>query len=464
MRFFIFTFFLAITYVQPVIAQEEPSPETIKNWIEAQRRVGSERVMLLNFGLKEFPSHLWVERDVAYLSLEGNVIASIPDSIDSFKRLNRLLLKNNNIDSIPPSLLKIPNLSMLSLAWNRIQFIPLFLREMSSLEGLDLSSNPIGNQGTQYLPPNLTELTINNIGLSIFPDRITELQSLEKLSLAENQVQELPASIGQLTALTTLNLTKNKIKQLPESIVNLINLDQLSVAYNELKQLPTRIGQLSNLSGLSLDYNQLEDLPESFVNLNRIYHLNLANNQFMEVPKEIRALQRLNKLNLSGNPLDSIPDWVFTELPNLNRLILSESLASSLSKPSGSRVQVMYVGDSLSPRMRNSRPLSSGINPNAPLPSPVATDPPPPPPAAIRRNEPPPPTAVQITPVEIDTTAVYDRVDHKPSFDNNYCYDISSKREQEKCLFNTFIRFVKLHLEYPLDAIRLRKTGKVTVS
>lgn len=61
--------------------------------------------------------------------------------------------------------------------------------------------------------------------------------NLERLSLSDNQLKELPAEIGQL-----------------------VNLERLSLSGNQLTSLPAEIGQLRKLKELSLFSNPIKDI------------------------------------------------------------------------------------------------------------------------------------------------------------------------------------------------------------
>ena len=499
-KLLLLAFLTILASVQLVSAQVKPSEAAVEVYIDHQ---SNELLVLHDLGLTEFPSKLLQRRYLKQLDLQDHLIRYIPDSISNLERLNALSLARNMIEELNVHLTELPDLKMLIINDNRIPSLPPFCREMQALTSLNISRNPIGNQGLQNLPPNLEWLEIDDIQLSGFPEAVSALSALSVLYISDNQIEELPTSIDQLTQLKTLrardcqmrqlpneigslaqlkhltltnnsisslpdeignllqlknlDLQNNKLSSLPDSISNLSSLSRLLVGQNQLKVLPTNFGELSRLYFLQLQDNQLTTLPESFANLSRLSHLNLANNQFVEVPEVIAKVRRLNFLDLSGNPIESIPEWLFTDLPALRTLKLSANLKGKVAVPAGSRIFIEYIRP---PKHERSNTPHAGSAPTSkealPPPTPLASGAPPPPP-------PPPPSLIQ-TPSPIDTTAVFDRVHRKPVFDNSYCNDADSEREQEKCFANSFSRFVRFHLVYPSEALRARKKGRVTVT
>ena len=134
----------------------------------------------------------------------------------------------------------------------------------------------------------ITDLELVSMSLTYLPDDILDgFTNLKTLNVLNNQLTELPDSIGNLTNLEKLWLINNKLTELPESIVNLTNLEQLYLKNNELTELPQWIGNLTNLEELSLRYNLLTELPDSIGNLINLGMLWLEENPWKKpVPKE----------------------------------------------------------------------------------------------------------------------------------------------------------------------------------
>ncbi len=161
----------------------------------------------------------------------------------------------------------------------------------------------------------------------IFPETISELANSKDLQgttieLNENQLKELPETIGQLTNLKNILLNKNQLKALPESIVKLTNLEWLCLYENKLTALPKIIGQLTNLKSLDLNFNQLTALPETIGQLTNLKNILLNKNQLKALPESIGQLTNLKWLLLYKNQLTELPESI-VKLTNLEILVLS---------------------------------------------------------------------------------------------------------------------------------------------
>jgi len=112
----------------------------------------------------------------------------------------------------------------------------------------------------------------NNRGNKIIeiPNSISNLINLEVLDIGGNQIKSLPENIGNLISLKKLYIWDNKIERLPKSIGRLINLEELDISWNNIEKLPTSIGNLINLTYLDIKFNRIEELPNSIRNLKKL--------------------------------------------------------------------------------------------------------------------------------------------------------------------------------------------------
>lgn len=145
---------------------------------------------------------------------------------------------------------------------------------------------------------------LNVRGLTTLP----EIPSTETDLRAENnQLTEIPPSIGTLVNLNRLYLRNNKITAVPKEIGNLTKLQLLLLGKNQISILPSEIGNLNLLIQLRIENNKLTELPNEIGKLTNLTHLFLENNQLNHLPLEIKNLTKLVHLSINGNNL-KLPD------------------------------------------------------------------------------------------------------------------------------------------------------------
>lgn len=150
----------------------------------------------------------------------------------SFAGEDFIIAKSNSLDKVP------------------LHVRYLFLITSNMLEPFDLA--PLSNY------PNLRVLQVMNKAnqydvpqIKVPNELFNYLPSLRSLILRDNQLEELPDSIGNLKLLRYLDLTNTCIESLPGSIGNLYNLQVLELTNCPLKELPGGIKNLVNLQILN---------------------------------------------------------------------------------------------------------------------------------------------------------------------------------------------------------------------
>ncbi len=288
------------------------------------------------------------------LDLQKNIFTSIPELIFNLKSLNSLLINRNKIDTnnTYKNLLKLNGLTYLQIDKNNLgQFnelieklekikrfslqidngyppsvrylwneglIKRFILEEPSITPkfnykelkyvLDIEDlvntkvfwagdreDPIGKKvWFSVNDEHITELVIADIpALDIFPEPITNLRHLIKLTMLGNSITSIPDTIGNLASLKFLDLSQNKIIRLPETIGNCNKLEVLKLRGNVIKQLPQSIGNLTLLTQLDLFDNSLSILPDSIGKLGNLKNLNLGRNKLETLPTSIENLKSL---------------------------------------------------------------------------------------------------------------------------------------------------------------------------
>jgi len=122
--------------------------------------------------------------------------------------------------------------------------------------------------------PNLQILKLTNIYFNMLSmsqqtpifHLITSLTTLIKLTLNNNNITNIPPSLGKLTNLTSLDISNNPIGDvgLQTIVDNLPNLEVLKVNNCGITQLPANFHDLLNLREFSLSQEEYDTFLEEF--------------------------------------------------------------------------------------------------------------------------------------------------------------------------------------------------------
>ncbi len=215
--------------------------------------------------------------------------------------------------------------TQLDLDESGISILPAEIGNLTELSYLDISGNKLSSLPTEIGKlSKLGNLYAIDNKLTSVPASLGGLKGLYSLHLGDNQISSLPASIWGLTNLESLSLDGNNLASVPSEIGNLKKLDHLELSYNRLTSLPSSVWNLTGLYGLILHENQLTSVPSAISNLKKLEQLELGYNRLTSVPAEIGNLTNLSALGLSGNQLSTVPTS-FGKLINLWALHLQDN-------------------------------------------------------------------------------------------------------------------------------------------
>lgn len=116
---------------------------------------------------------------------------------------------------------------------------------------------------------------------------------MERFSIADNQLEEIPAEFGLVSKLTEITLSRNKLSEIPQELYKLTHLRKLSLARNSLKQLP----EVGSEVKFFLFYFYVSLIHESWN----------ESQQFKFYPKGINGWKNLKTLDVAGNHLSMFP-------------------------------------------------------------------------------------------------------------------------------------------------------------
>ncbi|XP_044158309.1 leucine-rich repeat-containing protein 7 [Bufo gargarizans] len=199
-----------------------------------------------------------------------------------------------------------------------------------TLEELYLDANQIEELPKQLFSCQaLRKLSMPDNDLSNLPATIASLVNLKELDISKNGIQEFPDNIKCCKCLTIVEASVNPISKLPDGFTQLLNLTQLYLNDAFLEYLPANFGRLSKLRILELRENHLKTLPKSMSKLTQLERLDLGNNEFSELPEGLEQIQNLKELWIDNNALQTMPGSI-GKLKQLIYLDMSKNRIESI--------------------------------------------------------------------------------------------------------------------------------------
>lgn len=140
------------------------------------------------------------------------------------------------------------------------------------------------------------------------PDRvftsIVEAQSVHpdsvfRLSLTKNKLQNIPPEIYVFKNLKELNLSQNKLTSLPDDFF-FPNLEILNIEKNDLDTFSNAICNNVSLKQLFLGRNKISVVPECIGNLTELVVFDIWFNPIRELPLTLTNLKKLRSMDLRG--------------------------------------------------------------------------------------------------------------------------------------------------------------------
>ncbi|KAM4708822.1 erbin isoform 1-T1 [Discoglossus pictus] len=188
----------------------------------------------------------------------------------------------------------------------------------------------------------LEELYLDANQIEELPKQLFNCQSLHKLSLPDNDLTVLPASIANLVNLRELDVSKNGIQEFPENIKNCKVLNIVEASVNPISKLPDGFSQLLNLTQLYLNDAFLDFLPANFGRLTKLQILELRENQLKMLPKTMNRLTQLERLDLGSNEFTEVPE-VLEQLSGLKEFWMDGNRLTYIPGFLGSLKQLTYL-------------------------------------------------------------------------------------------------------------------------
>ncbi|WP_434557648.1 NEL-type E3 ubiquitin ligase domain-containing protein [Pseudomonas sp. Z4-20] len=206
----------------------------------------------------------------------------------------------------------------LSLHGLQLGDLPQMVERLPGVTDLDLSGVLLSEQGSNgFLAsfPHVNQLNLSSNGLSALPDAVLQMNRLEYLEVAYNNLA--PETVYPLLAngrLRGLNLRSNGLDTFDPADFG--QLETLDLSDNEIEEWPQHVLSAQHLRVLNLSSNALTDIPEGLLNGNHDAlvagtDLSHCEELLFDALWELRSYsEQHNRTSLMGLSLDELDSWI----------------------------------------------------------------------------------------------------------------------------------------------------------
>lgn len=335
-----------LTYITPVIFEkyrnllEAKFEDVFMEKIENDTFYNCEKLITLSLAknnLSEIPENSFKNcSNIEKINLSKNRISTInSNAFNGLSHLKELNLEENKINQNQSELSEIPGLKILNLASNDLTIPPNNLIHNLNLKELSMANNNMIDIPEEFFKnsQNLTDLYLNNNNLDFLQKTpFSALANLEKLHLQSNKILSIQVSLlSNLTNLIELHLEDNMIQYINDnSFDNLKSLKKLLLSNNEFKAQNENprmnLENLKNLEILDLSSNAIVQLDKNFVMSSNMKELNLSNNIISFLHEDVfKTMKDLEMITMAFNNLTSLSDATFANNVNLREVDLSNN-------------------------------------------------------------------------------------------------------------------------------------------
>ncbi|RZK79872.1 MAG: protein kinase [Pedobacter sp.] len=151
------------------------------------------------------------------------------------------------------------------------------------------------------LAETLESLDLSKNNLKDLPANFGLLKKLKTFFCSENNFSHLPEVLADCPLLDIVGFKSNKIDKVSPRSIN-SNLRWLILTNNNINEIPSTIGDCSRMQKLMLAGNRLKTLPEELSKCQNLALLRISANQLSALPEWLLKMPKLAWLAFSGNP------------------------------------------------------------------------------------------------------------------------------------------------------------------
>lgn len=167
----------------------------------------------------QLPLFLYQAYELKVLEINSNQLRNLLPEIQNLRQLTRLCLNNNSLEELPAAIVTLRNLQVLDARKNRLSHLP-NLGQLINLQLLDLGENQLTSFPSLPLNGQLGRLHLDwNHLRSIDEQEIYKISStLFELHLHDNKIVSLPREIAHCASLKVLDVSNNDLNDIPATI------------------------------------------------------------------------------------------------------------------------------------------------------------------------------------------------------------------------------------------------------
>ena len=272
--------------------------------------------------------------------MSDNMLTTVPAFV--FENLSALNATNISISLLVNQIANIDThafsgianiVTAIDLSNNALTHLPLALTELSSLQTLSVSANPIVSLDSRVLSKlskTLQKFDIYMDKFSQFPTELQMLTAIKSLTIANTffpfPVSDTSIFQGFENTITTLKLTAATVDRIPAAFCRLTSLHTFILSLpNGLSKNSSTIfdacnHSMPNVTSLTLTYGDLTTLPELAAIFPNLEHLDIHDNRFQVIEsRSVAGLHALTFLDISNNFFTRIPSNI-AKVANLRTL------------------------------------------------------------------------------------------------------------------------------------------------
>lgn len=269
--------------------------------------------------LRSLPGWL-ADLEITSLDLASNSFDSFPNVITRLPKLRELGMSQCRIYNIPTEIGSLSALESLVLPGCELETIPPSIASLTRLVELDLGFNEVIDIAPDLFPSSIEHLILSGNPLVEVPESVASLAHLRVLELSANGSDVIAADktnlkplLPKLTGLSTRLVARRRnymgrIREIPDWLYELNNLEWIDLANNQIGRISSDVAQLTKLRGLVLSGNVLRSVPSEVFSLDSLQVLALAGNALETLPEELPNVPQLRYLDLNDNPLPIPPE------------------------------------------------------------------------------------------------------------------------------------------------------------